>query len=159
VNPHARCKPWEEAAMRFFTQLTFVFVFVLVSSSTVQADSRLTSEGKALVAEVQATLFKCILDQQTANMHYKFDEMAAYERDLDKLYKCKSEGLGQIKASVQELRIDLRAQNKSEAPLKDFMMTYQKIIGVLGDTSNDQANQYVKLLAIKGEAIAAELEW
>jgi hypothetical protein len=143
--------------VRFFAYL--MFVFALVSSNTVHADSRLTSEAQMLVAQVETNLLTCIIIQQTANMHYKFDEMAAYERDLDKLFKCKSEGPGQIKASVQKLRLDLKAQNKSEAPLKDFMMIYQKLNGILGDTSDEQAKQYVKILATKGEAVAAELEW
>jgi hypothetical protein len=43
--------------------------------------------------------------------------------------------------------------------LKDFIITYQKINGILGDTTNAEADQYQKILAAKGEAITAELEW
>jgi hypothetical protein len=43
---------------------------------------------------------------------------------------------------VQQLRAALKAQNISEAPLKDFIITYQKINGILGDTTNAEADQY-----------------
>jgi hypothetical protein len=135
-----------------------VAILLLMITTAVQADARLEAQANFVAAVVRGALSDCILMQKTANMHYKFDEMAAYNRYLDKLYKCKSEGPDRIKAAVQKLRVDLKAQNKSEVHLKDFMMTYQKINGILGDTSNDQADQYEKILAIKGEAIAAELD-
>ena len=85
--------------------------------------------------------------------------LAFADERLNKLFKCKSEGPDRIKKSVQQLRTALKAQNISEAPLKDFIITYQKINGILGDTTNAEADQYQKILAAKGEAITAELEW
>jgi hypothetical protein len=85
--------------------------------------------------------------------------LAFADERLNKLFKCKSEGPDRIKKSVQQLRAALKAQNISEAPLKDFIITYQKINGILGDTTNAEADQYQKILAAKGEAITAELEW
>jgi hypothetical protein len=85
--------------------------------------------------------------------------LAFADERLNKLFKCKSEGPDRIKKSVQQLRAALKAQNISEAPLKDFIITYQKINGILGDTTNAEADQYQKILAAKGEAITAEPEW
>jgi hypothetical protein len=136
-----------------------VSAFVRATVPRRSAGTRLKALASFVVIEVKGELSACIESLKMAHALYDLNAMAAYNERLNKLFKCKSEGPDRIKKSVQQLRAALKAQNISEAPLKDFIITYQKINGIIGDTTNAEADQYQKILAAKGEAITAELEW
>lgn len=143
--------------MRSFAYL--LFVFILVSSNTVHADGRLSAHAKFVVAEVTVSFATC--DGLVRSWHAANDpdEMDISKRLRD-MNECQSKAPGKLQRSVQELRAALKAQGKSEAALKSFMMTYRQLLGILGpNVTNKELSLYEKTLDEKGELLIADIEW
>lgn len=143
--------------MRFFASL--MLIFALVSSNTVYADDRLMAHAKFFVAEVETSFMTCSLTVSAWHVADDPDEtkISKLLRDMN---ECQSKAPGKLQPSVQKLRAALKAQGKSEAALKAFMMTYRQLLGVLGpNISNAELSQFGKTLDSKGALFIADIEW